>query len=120
MPSKIPWTRLDASEWMNEVSYLSPTEKCIYVMLWFQMLYTGEPLVSDLKALALYVGYPVKTFIKALDLLLLKNKMIILEDGRLWNLDVESELNESKEKSEAASKAANSRWHKKVKMTLII
>ncbi|WP_144753890.1 DUF1376 domain-containing protein [Bartonella saheliensis] len=112
MSSKISWTRLDAGQWMNEVSCLSPVEKCIYVMLRFQMLYTGEPLVNDVKALALYVGYPVKTFIKALDLLLLKNKMIILADGRLWNRDVESELNESKEKSEAASKAAHSRWHK--------
>ncbi len=112
MSTKLSWTRLNAGEWMNEVSCLSPEEKCIYVMLRFQMLYTGEPLLNDLKALALYVGYPVKTFIKALEFLLLKKKLIRLEDNRLWNLDVEAELNDSKEKSEAASKAANSRWHK--------
>ncbi|WP_208438444.1 DUF1376 domain-containing protein, partial [Bartonella vinsonii] len=112
MSNKLPWTRLNAGEWMNEVSCLSSTEKCIYVMLRLQMLYAGEPLLSDIKALAVYVGYPVKTFTKALDLLLLKKKIIRLEDGRLWNLDVELELNDSKEKSEAALKAANSRWHK--------
>ncbi|WP_455476592.1 DUF1376 domain-containing protein [Bartonella sp. B41] len=108
----MPWTKLNAGEWMNEVSCLSPTEKCIYVMLRFQMLYTGEPLLNDLKALALYVGYPMKTFIKALDLLLLKKKIISLADGRLWNLDVEAELSDSKEKSESASKAASVRWQK--------
>ncbi|EJF87753.1 DUF1376 domain-containing protein, partial [Bartonella melophagi] len=119
MSTKIPWTRLDAGEWMNEVSCLSPTEKCIYVMLRFQMLYTGEPLLNDFKALSLYVGYPVKTFMKALDLLLLKKKIISLEDGRLWNLDVEEELNDSKENltkfSERASKAAQARWEKQKK-----
>ncbi|ENN93226.1 DUF1376 domain-containing protein [Bartonella bovis] len=120
MSTKIQWTRLDAGEWMNEVSCLSPTEKCIYVMLRFQMLYTGEPLLNDFKALSLYVGYPVKTFIKALDLLLLKKKIISLEDGRLWNLDVEEELNDSKENlnkfSERASKAAHARWDKQKKL----
>ncbi|MBA9083481.1 MULTISPECIES: DUF1376 domain-containing protein [Bartonella] len=120
MANKIPWTRLDAGEWMNEVSCLSPTEKCIYVMLRFQMLYTGEPLLNDFKALSLYVGYPVKTFMKALDLLLLKKKIISLEDGRLWNLDVEEELNDSNKNlnkfSERASKAAHARWDKQKKL----
>ncbi|WP_455475304.1 DUF1376 domain-containing protein [Bartonella sp. B17] len=112
MSTKLPWTKLNAGEWMNEVSCLSPTEKCIYVMLRFQMLYAGEPLLNDAKALALYVGYPAKTFIKALDLLLLKKKIISLADGRLWNLDVEAELSDSREKSESASKAARTRWQK--------
>ncbi|WP_455481260.1 DUF1376 domain-containing protein [Bartonella sp. B12(2025)] len=122
MSSKLPWTRLNAGEWMNEVSCLSPAEKCIYVMLRFQMLYTGEPLFNDAKALALYVGYSTKTFIKVLELLLLKKKIIRLEDGRLWNLDVEAELinvNENVNKfSERASKAACVRWKKnKEKLT---
>ncbi|WP_413154924.1 hypothetical protein [Bartonella sp. cb54] len=112
MSTKLSWTRLNAGEWMNEVSCLSPAEKCIYVMLRFQMLYTGEPLLNDLKALALYVGYPVKTFTKVLELLLLKKKIVRLEDGSLWNLDVEAELGDSKAKSEAASKAASARWEK--------
>ncbi len=30
----------------------------------------------------------------------------------MWNPDVALELNDSKEKSEAATKAAHSRWHK--------
>ncbi|EJF84055.1 hypothetical protein MCU_00723 [Bartonella elizabethae Re6043vi] len=112
MSSKLPWTRLFADKWLLDLAYLPPFEGFIYVKLRFQMLRTGEPLTNNFKVLSLLAGCSVKRFQKALDLLLETRHIICLEDGRLWNPDVELELNDSKEKSEAASKAANSRWHK--------
>ncbi|WP_375707660.1 hypothetical protein [Bartonella sp. AA1HLJMS] len=112
MSSKLPWTRLFADKWLLDLAYLPAFEGFIYVKLRFQMLRTGEPLTNNFKVLSLLAGCSVKKFQKALDLLLETGHIICLEDGRLWNPDVELELNDSKEKSEAATKAAHSRWHK--------
>lgn len=112
MSTKLPWTRLFADKWLLDLAHLPPFEGFIYVKLRFQMLRTGEPLTNNFRVLSLLAGCSVKRFQKALDLLLETGHIICLEDGRLWNPDVELELNDSKEKSEAASKAANSRWHK--------
>ncbi|WP_375701064.1 hypothetical protein [Bartonella sp. AA23NXGY] len=112
MSTKLPWTRLFADKWLLDLAYLPAFEGFIYVKLRFQMLRTGEPLTNNFKVLSLLAGCSVKKFQKALDLLLETGHIICLEDGRLWNPDVELELNDSKEKSEAATKAAHSRWHK--------
>ncbi|WP_375656147.1 hypothetical protein [Bartonella sp. MR63HLJHH] len=112
MSSKLPWTRLFADRWLVTLGCLSPTEKCIYVMLRLLMLHTGEPILKDLRVLAFWVGYPVEEFETALNSLIEGGFIIRLDNGGLWNPDVELELNDSKEKSEAATKAAHSRWHK--------
>uniref|UniRef100_UPI0035D13956 DUF1376 domain-containing protein n=1 Tax=Bartonella sp. AC151YNML TaxID=3243449 RepID=UPI0035D13956 len=112
MSTKLPWTRLFADQWLLDLAHLPPFEGFIYVKLRFQMLRTGEPLTNNFRVLSLLAGCSIKRFQKALDLLLETGHIICLEDGRLWNPDVELELNDSKEKSEAASKAAHSRWHK--------
>lgn len=97
MSSKLPWTRLNADKWLFTLCFLSPTEKCIYVMLRLLMFHTGEPISKDLRALALWVGYPVKEFAAALNSLIEGGHIICLDDGRLWNLEVEKELNNSNE-----------------------
>ncbi|CAK01391.1 DUF1376 domain-containing protein [Bartonella tribocorum] len=112
MSTKLPWTRLFADKWLLDLAHLPSFEGFIYVKLRFQMLRTGEPLTNNFRVLSLLAGCSIKRFQKALDLLLETGHIICLEDGRLWNPDVELELNDSKEKSEAASKAAHSRWHK--------
>ncbi|WP_144755857.1 DUF1376 domain-containing protein [Bartonella saheliensis] len=97
MSSKLPWTKLFAYKWLLTLFCLSPTEKCIYVMLRLLMLHIGEPISNDLRELALVVGYPVKEFEEALNSLIEGGVIIRLEDGRLWNLEVEKELNNSNE-----------------------
>ncbi|MCZ2158840.1 YdaU family protein [Bartonella sp. 220] len=112
MSSKIPWTRLFADKWILDLTCLSSIEGNIYMRLRLQMLHTGEPLLNSIKVWANYTGYSVKAFVKALDVLQSTGHIIRLEDGRLWNLDVEAELNDSVGKSEAASKAVSARWKK--------
>lgn len=112
MSSKIPWTRLFADKWIFDLTYLSSIEGNIYMRLRLQMLHTGKPLLNNIKVWANYTGYSVKTFVKALDVLQSTGHIIRLADGRLWNLDVEAELNDSVGKSEAASKAVSARWKK--------
>ncbi len=66
-------------------------------MLRLLMLHIGEPISNDLRELALVVGYPVKEFEAALNSLIEDGVIIRLDDGRLWNLEVEKELNNSNE-----------------------
>ncbi|WP_273722114.1 DUF1376 domain-containing protein, partial [Bartonella sp. ML71XJBT] len=116
MSTKLPWTRLFADKWLLDLAYLPPFEGFIYVKLRFQMLRTGEPLTNNFKVLSLLAGCSVKRFQRALDLLLETGHIVFSEDGRLWSLQVEEELNNSNENlskfSERAQKAAKARWDK--------
>ncbi|WP_208433094.1 DUF1376 domain-containing protein [Bartonella taylorii] len=125
MSSKLPWTRLFADKWAIVVDYLPAVEGNIYMRLRLRMLHTGEPLFYNIKVLSHYTGYSVKKFEAALNVLLEEGYLIRLADGRLWNLDVEEELNNSNESlekvskisrskkfSERAKKAAQARWDK--------
>ncbi|WP_375651414.1 hypothetical protein [Bartonella sp. AA78NXGY] len=116
MSTKLPWTRLFADKWAIVVDYLPAVEGNIYMRLRLRMLHTGEPLFYNIKVLSHYTGYSVKKFEAALNVLLEEGYFIRLADGRLWNLDVEEELNNSNENldkaSEKASKAAKARWDK--------
>ncbi|WP_404977342.1 hypothetical protein [Bartonella sp. CL266QHHD] len=116
MSIKLPWTRLFADKWAIVVDYLPAVEGNIYMRLRLRMLHTGEPLFYNIKVLSNYTGYSVKKFEAALNVLLEEGYFIRLADGRLWNLDVEEELNNSNENldkaSEKASKAAKARWDK--------
>ncbi|WP_024864296.1 hypothetical protein, partial [Bartonella doshiae] len=90
-----------------------------------QMLYTGEPLLNNTKVWANYTGCSVKMFMKALEVLINTGHIERLDDGCLWSLKVEEELNNSNESldkvsktsrskklSERAKKAAQARWDK--------
>ncbi|WP_175869548.1 DUF1376 domain-containing protein [Bartonella gabonensis] len=116
MSTKLPWTRLFADKWLLDLAHLPPFEGFIYVKLRFQMLRTGEPLKNNFRVLSLLAGCSVKRFQKALDLLLETGHIVFSEDGRLWSLQVEEELNNSNENlskfSERAQKAAKARWDK--------
>ncbi|WP_375675826.1 MULTISPECIES: DUF1376 domain-containing protein [unclassified Bartonella] len=93
MSSKLPWTRLFAYKWLLTLGCLSPTEKCIYVMLRLLMLHTGEPILNNLRVLARWIGYPVEEFEAALNSLIEGGFIIRLDNGGLWNSEVEKELN---------------------------
>ncbi|USP02163.1 YdaU family protein [Bartonella taylorii] len=125
MSSKIPWTRLFADRWILGLACLSPIECNVYIKLRLQMLYTGKPLLNNMKVWANYTGCSVKMFMKALDVLMNTGHIARLEDGCLWSTDVEEELNNcneslekvskisrSKRLSERAQKAAQARWEK--------
>ncbi|WP_375647681.1 hypothetical protein [Bartonella sp. CR84HXZ] len=125
MSSKLPWTRLFADRWILDLACLSPIECNVYIKLRLQMLYTGEPLLNNTKVWANYTGCSVKMFMKALEVLISTGHIERLDDGCLWSLKVEEELNNSNESldkvsktsrskklSERAKKAAQARWDK--------
>ncbi|WP_375654157.1 hypothetical protein [Bartonella sp. AP19HLJMH] len=125
MSSKLPWTRLFADRWILDLACLSPIECNVYIKLRLQMLYTGEPLLNNTKVWANYTGCSVKMFMKALEALISTGHIERLDDGCLWSLKVEEELNNSNESldkvsktsrskklSERAKKAAQARWDK--------
>ncbi|MET3560834.1 uncharacterized protein YdaU (DUF1376 family) [Bartonella japonica] len=110
---KLPWTRLFAEQWAVKLFQVPTFEGNVYMRLRLQMLITREPLLNDLELLAHCAGCSIKRFEKALDYLIRKGHIICLEDGSLWNSDVEDELNNSDETfnkyAERSAKAANTR-----------
>ncbi|WP_019224106.1 DUF1376 domain-containing protein [Bartonella rattaustraliani] len=97
MVNKLPWTRLFAEQWAIKISQLPSVEGNVYMRLRLHMLLTREPLLNNLKILSHCAGCSVKRFEKALDVLIKTGHIIRLEDGRLWNSDVEAELNSIEE-----------------------
>ncbi|WP_375681602.1 MULTISPECIES: DUF1376 domain-containing protein [unclassified Bartonella] len=93
MSSKLPWTRLNTDQWIIDVSCMKPMEKAVYLTLSLFMRRTQEPLDEATFLLSRYVGCSEKAFSKALNALLCTKKIIRLDDGRLWSLEVEEELN---------------------------
>ncbi|MET3559777.1 uncharacterized protein YdaU (DUF1376 family) [Bartonella japonica] len=113
---KLPWTRLFADQWLLDLACLPAIEGNVYMRLRLQMLRIREPLLNDTQILSHFTCCSIKRFQKALDYLLRSGRIICLEDGRLWSLDVEEELKNSDETlnkfAERAQKAANTRKHK--------
>ncbi|WP_375682403.1 MULTISPECIES: hypothetical protein [unclassified Bartonella] len=116
MSTKLAWTRLNTDQWLFKLSDLPPMEVNVYVKLRIRMLHTREPLLNDARILSHFTCCSVKRFEKALNYLFRSGHIICLEDGRLWSLDVEEELNNSNENlnkfSERAKKAAQAKWAK--------
>ncbi|WP_406604291.1 DUF1376 domain-containing protein [Bartonella gliris] len=116
MSIKLPWTRLFSSQWIVDVSGMSIVEKGLYMTLVLYMYEERRPIIEDAPKLARWAGCSVRVLKNTLDILLRDEKIIRLEDGRLWSLRVEEELNNSNENlnkfSERAQKAAQAKWAK--------
>ncbi|WP_375624274.1 DUF1376 domain-containing protein, partial [Bartonella sp. TT119HLJHH] len=116
MSTKLPWTRLFSSQWIVDVSGMSIVEKGLYMTLVLYMYEERRPIIEDAPKLARWAGCSVRVLKNTLDILLRDEKIIRLEDGRLWSLRVEEELNNSNDNlnkfSERAQKAAKARWDK--------
>ncbi|SSZ40478.1 Uncharacterized protein conserved in bacteria [Bartonella grahamii] len=116
MSTKLPWTRLFSSQWIVDVSGMSIVEKGLYMTLVLYMYEERRPIIEDAPKLARWAGCSVRVLKNTLDILLRDEKIIRLEDGRLWSLRVEEELNNSNDNlnkfSERAQKAAQAKWAK--------
>ncbi|WP_019224107.1 DUF1376 domain-containing protein [Bartonella rattaustraliani] len=116
MSTKLVWVRSFPSDCLAETNGMKAFQIATYVTLKWHMRKNGEPIFYDQDKLAHSAGCSKKLFNKALEFLLRDKKIICLEDGRLWSLQVEEELNNSNENlnkfSERAQKAAKARWDK--------
>ncbi|EJF83595.1 DUF1376 domain-containing protein [Bartonella rattimassiliensis] len=119
MSTKLAWVRCFPSDWVSEASGMTSHQISTYMMLTLLMYKKRQPILENASILARISGCSVKAFNKALDFLLSDERLIRLEDGRLWSLQVEEELNNSNENlnkfSERAQKAAKARWDKNTK-----
>ncbi|WP_375657288.1 DUF1376 domain-containing protein [Bartonella sp. CM120XJJH] len=119
MSTKLAWVRCFPSDWVSDASGMTSHQISTYMMLTLLMYKKRQPILENASILARISGCSVKAFNKALDFLLSDEKLIRLEDGRLWSLQVEEELNNSNENlnkfSERAQKAAKARWDKNTK-----
>ncbi|WP_375663813.1 DUF1376 domain-containing protein [Bartonella sp. CL63NXGY] len=119
MSTKLAWVRCFPSDWVSDASGMTSHQISTYMMLILLMYKKRQPILENASILARISGCSVKAFNKALDFLLSDEKLIRLEDGRLWSLQVEEELNNSNENlnkfSERAQKAAKARWDKNTK-----
>ncbi|EJF80291.1 hypothetical protein MCQ_00496, partial [Candidatus Bartonella washoeensis Sb944nv] len=99
-----------------DVSGMSVVEKGLYMTLVLYMCEERRPIIEDAPKLARWAGCSVRVLKNTLASLIRDEKIIRLEDGRLWNLRVEEELNNSNENlnkfSERAQKAAQAKWAK--------
>ncbi|MBB5074085.1 uncharacterized protein YdaU (DUF1376 family) [Bartonella callosciuri] len=109
MSTKLAWTRLFSSQWIVDVSGMSVVEKGLYMTLVLYMCEERRPIVEDAPKLARWAGCSVRVLKNALNSLLRDEKIIRLEDGRLWNLKVEEELTNCHENLDKVSKAARSK-----------
>ncbi|WP_375635069.1 MULTISPECIES: DUF1376 domain-containing protein, partial [unclassified Bartonella] len=119
MSTKLAWVRCFPSDWVSDASGMTSHQISTYMMLILLMYKKRQPILENASILARISGCSVKAFNKALDFLLSDEKLIRLEGGRLWSLQVEEELNNSNENlnkfSERAQKAAKARWDKNTK-----
>ncbi|WP_039760370.1 DUF1376 domain-containing protein [Bartonella queenslandensis] len=116
MSTKLVWVRSFPSDCLAETNGMKAFQIATYVTLKWHMRKNGEPIFYDQDKLAHSAGCSKKIFNKAVEFLIRDKKIICLEDGRLWSLQVEEELNNSNENlnkfSERAQRAAKARWEK--------
>ncbi|EJF90965.1 DUF1376 domain-containing protein [Bartonella melophagi] len=121
MSTKLPWVKSFSSDCLADTSGMKAFQIATYVILQWHMRRSGEPIFCDPSKLAHSAGCSVKAFNKALDFLLRDQKIVRLEDGRLWSLQVEEELKNfidkqehiSQVRSEAGRKGAQAKMLKK-------
>ncbi|WP_019224035.1 DUF1376 domain-containing protein [Bartonella rattaustraliani] len=117
MSNKLVWVHSFPSDCLAETNGMKAFQIATYVTLKWHMHKNGAPIFYDQDKLAHSAGCSKKIFNKALEFLIRDKKIICLEDGRLWSLDVEEELadcqeklDKSLEKSAKASQSAKVRW----------
>lgn len=111
---KISWVKFDANEWYIGTRELSLNEKGLYATLIALMYKELKPLKFDIKRLARSCYCSVRTFEKILTSLIELGKIIVTEDGHLWNTKVNEEINSCfdnlNKNTERAKQAAKARW----------
>ncbi|UNE54926.1 DUF1376 domain-containing protein [Bartonella machadoae] len=109
--SRVPCVRFYSNQFLKELTGLQATEKGVYTTLVLLMTEKQAPLVNNASYLAGWCGCSVRTFKKALDVLISTDHIACLENGDLWHGSASFEHGYNRF-TERASKAAIARWHK--------
>jgi len=113
--SSAPWFRFFASDWLSATRGLKPTECGILVHLIAMMHERGEPIAEDHAWLARLCGTTKTSFAKSLEILVSAGQITRIRDNdtaRLWNSDVQREIEYREEKSQKAKTNSQKRWGK--------
>ncbi|ENN93715.1 DUF1376 domain-containing protein [Bartonella bovis] len=119
MSTKLPWVKSFSSDCLADTSGMKAFQIATYVILQWHMRRSGEPIFCDQSKLAHSAGCSVKAFNKALDFLLRDQKIVRLEDGRLWSLQVEGELKNFIDKQEHISQVRSEAGKKGVQAKML-
>ncbi|ENN91946.1 DUF1376 domain-containing protein [Bartonella bovis] len=119
MATKLPWVKSFSSDCLADTSGMKAFQIATYVILQWHMRRSGEPIFCDQSKLAHSAGCSVKAFNKALDFLLRDQKIVRLEDGRLWSLQVEGELKNFIDKQEHISQVRSEAGKKGVQAKML-
>ncbi|ENN93813.1 DUF1376 domain-containing protein [Bartonella bovis] len=119
MATKLPWVKSFSSDCLADTSGMKAFQIATYVILQWHMRRSGEPIFCDQSKLAHSAGCSVKAFNKALDFLLRDQKIVRLEDGRLWSLQVEEELKNFIDKQEHISQVRSEAGKKGVQAKML-
>lgn len=105
MSNRNQWIKINVEKWLLDLADLPPTEGNIYMRLRLKMLHTGKPLTNNLRVLASLARCSIDELDDALDLLAETEHIFLFDDNHIWSPDVEEELKNNNQQSEAA-------WHK--------
>lgn len=88
----MPWVRFYLYDWISGTNGMTSEQRGVYITLLVCMYEKKEPLKTDFETLARVCHCSQKKFAAIVEYLMRNDKLIEI-DGRLWNLDVEEELN---------------------------
>ena len=108
-----PWFKFYPNDWLAGTRSLSAVETGVYITIIATLYDRAQPLPNDAEDLARLCGASKRVFSAALARLVATGKLVITENGEIWNARVEEELQNRNEKVEGNSKAARTRWGKK-------
>ena len=113
---RLPWFKCFPKELLGALAGLPPDEGYIYVIALLRIYETGGPISDDAATLARRSGFGPTRTEKVLGILIEKNKLQRLPDGRLLNAKAAEEIDSAVKKVSTSSKklsdAAKKRWQK--------
>lgn len=105
-PASLFWFRFEPSKWFSATRMLEAGHKGIFMDLLAHMLETGEPIELDHLRLGRLCNVARKDTVKRAIDALNSERLIELENGRLWSAWAQSAIDHAREKSRNAQQSA--------------
>lgn len=113
MSGTMPWFPFFPSDWLAGTRGLSANATAAYITILALIYEHDGPVKADPAWLARYCSMSRRQFATALDLLVAKGKIQVLENGGLWNARAAVEIRKRNKASAQQRENVNRRWDKK-------
>ena len=111
--SNFPYIPFYPGKWLGRTAKLSAAERGVFITLICEMYERMTPLEVDYKRLARLCATTPKTFENILNELLQDSNLLVMNDGGIWNLRVEKEIENAEKKSKKQSENSKRGWEKR-------